>query len=46
MNILDTIIARKKIEVAERKRNKSIAELEKEPFFKNKTLSFSDFLLQ
>lgn len=46
MNILDTIITRKKIEVAERKRSKSIPELENGPFFKNKTLSFSDFLLR
>ena len=46
MNILETIIAKKKIEVAERKRNKSIAELENGPFFKNKTLSFRDFLLR
>jgi indole-3-glycerol phosphate synthase len=46
MNILDTIIARKKIEVAERKLNKSISELENGPFFKNKTLSFRDFLLR
>lgn len=45
MNILDTIIAKKKIEVVERKVNKSITELEKMPFFKNKTLSFKDFLL-
>ena len=46
MNILDTIIAKKKIEVAERKSDKSIAELENGPFFKNKTLSFRDFLLR
>jgi indole-3-glycerol phosphate synthase len=46
MNILDTIIARKKIEVTERKRDKSISELENKLFFKNKTLSFSDFLLR
>jgi len=46
MNILDTIIARKKIEVRERKRDKSISALENEPFFKNKTLSFGDFLLR
>jgi indole-3-glycerol phosphate synthase len=46
MNILDTIIARKKIEVAERKLSKSISELENGPFFKNKTLSFRDFLLR
>ncbi|HEY8660750.1 MAG TPA: indole-3-glycerol phosphate synthase TrpC [Hanamia sp.] len=46
MNILDTIIAKKKMEVAERKRNKSIFSLESEPLFKNKTLSFKDFLLR
>src|SRR6476646_4584240 len=46
MNILDTIIAGKKIEVAERKLNKSISELENGPFFKNETLSFRDFLLR
>ena len=46
MNILDTIIAKKKIEVEERKHAKSIAELESMPFFKNKTLSFRDFLLR
>ena len=46
MNILDTIIDRKKFEIADRKRNKSIGELENGPFFKNKTLSFGDFLLR
>ena len=46
MNILDTILAKKKIEIADRKRNKSISELEKGPFFKNKTLSFRDFLMR
>ena len=46
MNILDTIIAKKKIEVAERKRIKSISELERGPFFKNETLSFKEFLLR
>ena len=45
MNILDTIIVKKKTEVAERKRNKSIATLESAPFFKKETLSFKDFLL-
>ena len=44
MNILDTIIAQKKAEVKKRKRQTSIAELEKGPFFKNETLSFSKFL--
>lgn len=46
MNILDTIIAKKKIEVAERKHIKGIVELERMPFFKNKTFSFKDFLLR
>ncbi len=46
MNILDTIIARKKIEVEKRKINKSISELEDEPFFKNEPLSFKEFLLR
>ena len=46
MNILDTIIDRKKFEIAERKRDKSIGELENGPFFKNKTLSFGEFLLR
>ncbi|KAA9041280.1 indole-3-glycerol phosphate synthase TrpC [Ginsengibacter hankyongi] len=46
MNILDTIIAKKKIEVAERKRNKSISELENGRFFRNETLSFKEYLLR
>ncbi|MEP6928143.1 MAG: indole-3-glycerol phosphate synthase TrpC [Ginsengibacter sp.] len=46
MHILDNIIAKKKIEVAESKRNKSITELENGLFFKNKTLSFRDYLLR
>ena len=46
MNILDTIIAKKKIEVEEKKCTKSIAELEGMPFFKRKTYSFKDFLLR
>ena len=45
MNILDTIIAKKKIEVAARKRGNNIVELEKRAFFKKETLSFKDFLL-
>ena len=45
MNILDTIVARKKIEVAERKKQTSVAELEKGKFFANKTLSLKSFLL-
>ncbi len=46
MNILNTIIASKRKEVAEKKRNKTIDELEQGPFFKNETLSFKDFLLR
>ncbi len=46
MNILDTIIEKKKIEVAERKRTMPIAELEKKPVFKNKALDFKEFLLR
>ncbi len=46
MNILDKIIDKKKIEVEKRKASKSIYELEQGPFFKNKTLSFKEFLLR
>jgi indole-3-glycerol phosphate synthase len=46
MNILETIIARKRIEVAERKKNKSISEIKNDPFFKNETLSFKEYLLR
>src|SRR5665213_1069893 len=46
MNILDQIIAKKKIEVQERKSSKNISELEKSPYFKNATLSFRDYLLR
>ena len=46
MNILDTIIAKKKIEVEERKKIKPISELEREPFYKNETLSFKNYLLR
>lgn len=45
MNILDTIIAEKRKEVADRKASKPITELEKAPFFKNETLSLKKFLL-
>ncbi len=45
MNILDTIIAQKRIEVAERKQQRSIADLEKMPFFGGETLSLKQFLL-
>ncbi len=44
MNILETIIAKKKLEVAERKVGKNISELEKMPFFKRETFSFKEFL--
>jgi indole-3-glycerol phosphate synthase len=46
MNILETIIAKKKMEVAKRKSETGIRELESLPFFKNKTLSFKEFLLK
>lgn len=46
MNILDTIIAKKKIEVAVRKGNTDIRALENGPFFKNKTLSLREYLLR
>ncbi len=45
MNILDKIIAQKKIEVAYRKAQTSIVELEKGKFFNNKTLSLKQFIL-
>ncbi len=45
MNILDTIVAQKKKEVAERKLQVSITELEKGRFFANETLSLKSFLL-
>ena len=46
MNILENIIEKKKIEVEKRKLATSISELEKMPFFKRQTFSFSDFLLR
>jgi indole-3-glycerol phosphate synthase len=45
MNILDTIIAHKKTEVAENQRSVSIAHLEKSDFFSRKTLSLRESLL-
>lgn len=45
MNILDKIIEQKKAEVEQRKRERTISELESGPFFKNETLSFKHFLL-
>ncbi|MCU7548894.1 indole-3-glycerol phosphate synthase TrpC [Chitinophagaceae bacterium LB-8] len=45
MNILDKIIAQKRIEVAQRKAEVTIAELEKGPFFKSETYSLKAALL-
>ena len=45
-NILETIIARKKKEVAERKAARPVFELEQFPLFKRKTLSLPHYLLQ
>lgn len=45
MNILDTIIAQKKLEVVARKQITSVADLEKGAFFANETLSLKNFLL-
>lgn len=44
MNILETIVAQKKLEVAERKAQMNLKELEKGPFFKNETLSLKKFI--
>ncbi|HEY1112654.1 MAG TPA: indole-3-glycerol phosphate synthase TrpC [Chitinophagaceae bacterium] len=44
MNILDTIIAQKRLEVAGRKQQKGIADLEKGPFFRKETLSLKKFI--
>lgn len=44
MNILETIMAKKKIEVKKRKQEKSISELENGSFFKNKVLDFKNYL--
>ena len=46
MNILETIIAKKKQEVAEKKNSRNISELENGPFFKNKVLDFKEYLLR
>ena len=46
MNILDTIISKKRVEVAEAKQKNSIASLESSTFFRNRTLSFKEFLLR
>lgn len=45
MNILETIIAKKQLEVAEKKGAKSIAELESSAYFKKPVLNFKEFLL-
>jgi indole-3-glycerol phosphate synthase len=45
MNILEKIIAHKKIEVAERKKSISINDLENQILFSRKTLSLKSFLL-
>lgn len=44
MNILDKIIAQKKIEVAERKQIRSIKDLEKEVFFLKERISLTSFI--
>lgn len=44
MNILESIIAKKKLEVEESKKRKSIAELEHGPFFKNKVIDFKEYV--
>lgn len=46
MNILETIIAKKKLEVEERKINKSIPEMEQGTFFKHQVPDFREFLLR
>jgi indole-3-glycerol phosphate synthase len=46
MNILDTIIAKKKLEVEQRKKLFTIAELQNQKFFKNKVLSLREYLLR
>ncbi len=45
MNILETIIEHKKIEVRSKKLEMSVSNLEKSDFFKRKTLSLKKFLL-
>ena len=45
MNILEKIVAQKKIEVAKRKAERSISDLEKERFFNRQTLSLKKSLL-
>jgi indole-3-glycerol phosphate synthase len=45
MNILQKIIAHKREEVAGRKKERSISELERGPFYKHETYSLKQFLL-
>lgn len=45
MTILDKIIAKKKLEIADRKANVPVGVLENRPLFKNETHSFKDHLL-
>lgn len=45
MNILDTIIAQKKLEVDQRKKETSVAELERGPFYKNEIYSLKASLM-
>lgn len=45
MNILDKIVAAKRHEVEQQKGRKSIADLQKKPFFKKETRSLKKFLL-
>ncbi|MBA2250151.1 MAG: indole-3-glycerol phosphate synthase TrpC [Chitinophagaceae bacterium] len=46
MNILGTIIAKKKIEVEMLRREKTVTELENGPFFKNDVIDFKKYLLR
>lgn len=45
MNVLEKIVAHKKKEVEDRKKERSVKDLEKGPFFKNEILSLKKFLL-
>jgi indole-3-glycerol phosphate synthase len=45
MNILDTIVARKKVEVEEAKKKRSVAQLKQGPFFKKDSLSLKKYIL-
>lgn len=46
MNILDTIITKKIIEVKERKINMTVSQLERKPAFKKQALSLREFLVR